>query len=245
MPLPAPDDLTSLVLRTDFSDDEKWEAVQVEVDSWSDHKQAVYVSDRTYDSVDIQWLVAADGPADADKIFYLFVADSITMNDPEHPLLAVDLADEPRRTFRITPRAFPVMSANLCIVDSSGTYRGLNPERSDEEVRLLTVIQRERPWRAWPGRTIYVLEGTHIRSLDDFWRVWFEAIGGDGSDFGQTLAAFDDALSRRHRWLANAVKTDFVIEWQDHQSSQESLGRSFVHLVKILERHVPGRLKLC
>jgi hypothetical protein len=49
-----PDDLTSLVLRTDFSDDEKWEAVQAEVDSWSDYKQAVYVSDRTYDSVDIQ-----------------------------------------------------------------------------------------------------------------------------------------------------------------------------------------------
>jgi hypothetical protein len=74
------------------------------------------------------------------------------------------------------------------------------------------VMQRERPWRTRPGRTIYVLEGTRIGSLDDFWRVWFEAVGGDGSDFGRTLAAFDDALSRGPGWLTDAMRTDFVIE---------------------------------
>jgi uncharacterized protein DUF6924 len=57
------------------------------------------------------------------------------MADGEHPLLAVDLMDEPGRTFRVPPRWFADVSANLCIanldfdefadaVDASGTYRG-------------------------------------------------------------------------------------------------------------------------
>ncbi|MEU4483209.1 transposase [Micromonospora sp. NPDC023966] len=42
-------------------------------------------------------LVQADADDD-DKLTYLFLADSTTMGDDEHPLLAVDLYDEPGRT---------------------------------------------------------------------------------------------------------------------------------------------------
>lgn len=59
------------------------------------------------------------------------------MADPEHALLAVDLYDEPGRTFRVPPRWFADISANLCLanmdfyefadaVDASGTYRGFD-----------------------------------------------------------------------------------------------------------------------
>lgn len=57
------------------------------------------------------------------------------MEGPDHPLLAVDLSDEPRRTFRLPVQWFPDVSANLSIasmdfaefadaVDGSGTFRG-------------------------------------------------------------------------------------------------------------------------
>jgi hypothetical protein len=58
------------------------------------------------------------------------------MVDAEHPLLAVDLYDEPGRAFRLPPRWYADVSANLSIAnmdfqefadaaDESGTYRGL------------------------------------------------------------------------------------------------------------------------
>jgi Domain of unknown function (DUF6924) len=141
MGLPQPDDLTSLVLRTDFSDDRAWEVVQMTITASSEYPSATYVSDPAYAGVHIQDLVDADSIADDDeKIFHVFLADEITMADAEHPLLAVDLASEPGRTFRVLPRCYIDISANLCVanldfadfadaVDSSGTYRGLGGDR--------------------------------------------------------------------------------------------------------------------
>ncbi|MFC0545793.1 DUF6924 domain-containing protein [Kutzneria chonburiensis] len=55
-------------------------------------------------------LVAADAAAaEEDRIFYLFLADG------GEGLLAVDLADEPGRTFRLPVDRFADMSANLSI----------------------------------------------------------------------------------------------------------------------------------
>jgi hypothetical protein len=137
MGLPQSEDLTSLVLRTDFSDDQAWETVQMTIDASYEYPCATYVDDPAYSGVDVQALVDADANADDDhKVFYVFLADEITMTDAEHPLLVVDLADEPGRTFRVLPRWYIDISANLCIanmsfadyadeVDSSGTYRGL------------------------------------------------------------------------------------------------------------------------
>ncbi len=59
------------------------------------------------------------------------------MTDDEHPLLAVDLYDEPGRTVRVPPRWYAEVSANLCIAnldfadfadtaDETGTFRGFN-----------------------------------------------------------------------------------------------------------------------
>jgi hypothetical protein len=143
MSLPEPDDLTSLVLRTDFSDDQAWTAIQALVNASDEYPCATYVGDPAYANVDIQALVDADSSADDDeKVFYLFLADVITMTDAEHPLLAVDLADEPGRTFRVPPRWYADISANLTIanmdfhefadaVDASGTYRGFDGDEGN------------------------------------------------------------------------------------------------------------------
>ncbi len=54
MPLPQPADLTSLVLRTDFSDEEAWEILQAEVNASAEYPCATYVSDPAYAGVSIQ-----------------------------------------------------------------------------------------------------------------------------------------------------------------------------------------------
>jgi hypothetical protein len=135
-PLPQPDDLTSLVLRTDFTNDAAREAIKTAVDSYDDHHHATYVSDPAYADADVHALVEIDSAAsDDEKVTYLFMADAASMADPDQRLLAIDLYTEPGRTFRVRPAQFRDISANLCIaninfdefadhVDDGGTYRG-------------------------------------------------------------------------------------------------------------------------
>jgi hypothetical protein len=131
--LPQPDDLTSLILRTDFSDDNAWADLQAAIDE----DEATWASDPQWAGATVQQLVDLDtAAAGDDKLMYVFVADATTMTDPERPLLVVDLAGEPGRTFRVPPRWFEDVSANLTIAnldfeefadatDEDGTYRGM------------------------------------------------------------------------------------------------------------------------
>ncbi|MFC9925159.1 DUF6924 domain-containing protein [Streptomyces sp. NPDC127190] len=139
MALPGHEEF-SLVLRTDFRDDADWAAVCAEIEAAEEFSTSVLVDDPRFAGVSVQALLAEEAAADeGDKVFEVFLADSVTMADPEHRLLAVDLADEPGRTFRVPARWFPDISANLMIanmdfaefadsVDGSGTYRGSGGE---------------------------------------------------------------------------------------------------------------------
>lgn len=136
-PLPRPEDLASLVLRTDFGDDGAWESVKDEFRRWGCYHSATHVDDPAYRGATVEQLIAANVPrGQVGWLAYLFVADATTMVDPEHPLLAVDLSRQPGRTFRVPPRWYAGVSDNLMLanmdfadfagaVDSSGTYRGL------------------------------------------------------------------------------------------------------------------------
>lgn len=143
MGFPEPADLTSLVVRTDFSDDGAWRNLQAAIDETNEYPVATYVSDPEYANVAVRTLVDIDAVAES-KAYYLFLADTIAMSAPGWPLLAVDLADEPGRTFRVPARWYGDVSANLCIAnldfadfadaaDDSGTYRGSD---RDEEHRV-------------------------------------------------------------------------------------------------------------
>ncbi|WP_234439515.1 MULTISPECIES: DUF6924 domain-containing protein [Streptomyces] len=72
-----------------------------------------------------------------DQIGDVFLADATTLNDPDHPLLVIDLSNEPGETFRVPARWFPDVSANLSIAnmdfvefadatDESRTFRGFD-----------------------------------------------------------------------------------------------------------------------
>ncbi|MGW6785587.1 DUF6924 domain-containing protein [Streptomyces sp. NPDC054987] len=136
MPLPQSDDLTSLVLRADFGDEGAWDAVRAALDAAGEYSHATYASEPRFAGVGVQALVAEEAAAEEDEqIGYLFLADAVTMKEPGHPLLAVDLSDEPGRTFRVPARWFPDVSANLSLAnmdfaefadaaDGSGTFRG-------------------------------------------------------------------------------------------------------------------------
>jgi uncharacterized protein DUF6924 len=138
--LPQPDLDCSLVLRTDFSDDTAWDVLKAAIDSFDDQVAATYVNDPVYVGVGVDALVEADAAAgDDDKLTHLFLADATTMTDDEHRLLVVDLYTEPGHTFRLPPRWFPEVSANLASMnmdfadyadatDESGTFRGFAGE---------------------------------------------------------------------------------------------------------------------
>ncbi|MFD0369693.1 barstar family protein [Streptomyces sp. NPDC127114] len=66
----------------------------------------------------------------------------------------------------------------------------------------------------------YVLDGTRIRTLEDFWRVIGEAINGPGGYFGRNLDAFADCLSGG---FGTPDDDDYVVEWRDHQVARDYL----------------------
>ncbi|MEU9388378.1 barstar family protein, partial [Streptomyces sp. NPDC048279] len=68
---------------------------------------------------------------------------------------------------------------------------------------------------------IYVLDGTQVRTLEDFWRLIGEAANGPGGYFGKNLDAFADCLSGG---FGQPDDDDYVVEWRDHQASRECLG---------------------
>ncbi|GLW19802.1 hypothetical protein Stsp01_65450 [Streptomyces sp. NBRC 13847] len=66
-----------------------------------------------------------------------------------------------------------------------------------------------------------MLDGTQIRTLEDFWCVIGEAINGPEGYFGRSLDAFADCLSGG---FGTPNDDDYVVEWRDHQVSREHLG---------------------
>ncbi|MFJ4772255.1 DUF6924 domain-containing protein [Streptomyces uncialis] len=95
-------------------------------------------------------------------------ADRTALSDASFPLLAVDLSDEPGRTFRIPAQYMPEVAANLAIcnmhfsefaagADPSGTYRGFSGEwtgpsrgyRAGPPCCAVPPVPREGLARSW------------------------------------------------------------------------------------------------
>lgn len=135
---PSTDD--SLLIRTDFSDDDAWRAVCAAASALTrDHEFQAYlecIDDRQLDGATVDTLLALV-PYD-----YFFVADTRTMTDPEHPILAVDNGDpelgvKPGTTFRVVPSELYGPENNLSeanmdfeefanATDADGVFRGFN-----------------------------------------------------------------------------------------------------------------------
>ena len=84
----------SLVVRTDFTDDEAWHEVKAAIvqphSVYGFQAYVVFVDDTQYDSLAVDRLLELI-PEGGNQTF-IFLVDSQTIRDPKHPVLCVDLA---------------------------------------------------------------------------------------------------------------------------------------------------------
>ncbi|MGF1574758.1 MAG: hypothetical protein ACFCU9_02240 [Cyanophyceae cyanobacterium] len=61
------------------------------------------ISDPAYEGLTVEQLVVLEPKGDHQygKYTFAFIADRATFTSPEHPVLVVDLYEEPGRTFRL------------------------------------------------------------------------------------------------------------------------------------------------
>jgi hypothetical protein len=114
--LPPPnDDLSSLVLRTDFSSDATWSEVSSAIAAPQGDFRAMvtFVNDRRHEGLALESLLSVAGKG-SDQTF-IFVVDRETITRSDHPVLVVDLYEQPGRTFRVIPAAMWSVQNNLSL----------------------------------------------------------------------------------------------------------------------------------
>jgi hypothetical protein len=131
----------SPLLRTDFTDDQAWQALLDEIGSdW-----VTVMPDPGHRDLSVPELVAL--VPDGSRYPVLVIADHLTFTSAERSLLLIDVDEEPGRTFRAVPDAFQSAIANLAIqnqsfddylnrLDDSGVYR-----LSDRHRQALAALQ--------------------------------------------------------------------------------------------------------
>ncbi|MEK8106226.1 hypothetical protein NKG94_15485 [Micromonospora sp. M12] len=133
--LVLPDTPDALVLRTDLSDGDAWEAVRAasavpSVDGFA--ATLSFVSDPAFADLTPEQVVAL--PRLSYRSF-LSLVDTVTVANPERPLVALDLLHEPGRWFRVVPAELWSIENNLSIAnmdfvefadaaDPDGVFRG-------------------------------------------------------------------------------------------------------------------------
>src|SRR5262249_31010224 len=88
------------LVRTDFSDDAAWTALCASVERPVGEFRAYVtpVDDRAFDRSTVKQVTEA---ASGCGHLFTLVADERALRDPEHPILVIDLSEEPGRTFRV------------------------------------------------------------------------------------------------------------------------------------------------
>ncbi|MGW2084923.1 barstar family protein [Streptomyces sp. NPDC001880] len=84
----------------------------------------------------------------------------------------------------------------------------------------------------------YVIDGSRVTGLEQFWEVIGEAVNGPGGYFGRNLDALADCLGGG---MGTPDDGDFVFEWRHHTLSAQALGHeeTACHLRRSLERAHP------
>jgi hypothetical protein len=132
---PIPQTENPLVLRTDFSDQPAWESICATIQAGVDgyHAYVEFVDDVQYKDIPKDQLLGLL-PADYPHTF-LMIVDQKAISLPDHPLLIVDLCDDPGREFRAVPSQIQSIENNLSIanmdfaefaeaVEADGVFRG-------------------------------------------------------------------------------------------------------------------------
>ncbi|WP_327147354.1 DUF6924 domain-containing protein [Nocardia sp. NBC_01329] len=117
------DDDGSLFIRTDFGDDDAWRVVAALAMAPGAGEDAEFVATLTCidnpenDGLSIDALLDKIGDR---PTYYAFLADTVTLTDPEHPILAVDTGPEETghergQTIRVLPSEMSAIENNLSI----------------------------------------------------------------------------------------------------------------------------------
>jgi hypothetical protein len=125
----------ALLIRTDFSDQSAWNKLTAAASEPGDPFifTMEVVDDRANSGATVEQLMAAlpEGYPHS----FMVVADSISISQPDHPLLVVDLLEERGRQFRTVAAEVASIDNNLSIanmgfeefaeaVDEGGVFRG-------------------------------------------------------------------------------------------------------------------------
>jgi uncharacterized protein DUF6924 len=133
---PLPLSRVALVIRTDFSDQQTWEAIGAAIvqPTQEDFRAHVeFVDDNAYRGLTTEQLL--DLLPDGDVRAFFMVVDDITVRESDHPILVVGLRRDRGRLFRAIPAAVQSIENNLSIsnmdfaefadaVDQDGVFRG-------------------------------------------------------------------------------------------------------------------------
>jgi hypothetical protein len=131
--LPASD--YSLVIRTDFTNESVWQLVCKEIQAPQTIDQFQAMAECLSDEICLGLTPDAVCPliADISERAFVFIVNSRTISDVDHPVLVVDTQD-PSRSFRVIPAAAWAVENNLRLanmgfdefettVDADGVFR--------------------------------------------------------------------------------------------------------------------------
>jgi hypothetical protein len=134
--LPSSDE--ALVVRTDFSDDSRWEEIcsliSTPVEDWGEqyYARVRFLNDLSFCNAKKEQFIGSLS-ANYDHSF-VFMVDSVTISRLDSPILVIDLYTEVGREFRALPRTIQAIENNLSIanmdfrefadsIDSDGIFR--------------------------------------------------------------------------------------------------------------------------
>ncbi len=135
--IPITDDTP--VLRTDFSDNLLWKSVCDEIQKPVGEFKAYvnFIDDPQYENLNLEKIHSLISP-DSNHTT-IFIIDSTTIKNPEHPVLVVDLDEQLGQPFRVIPSEMWSVENNLSIanmgfdefaesVDKDGIFRGFSKD---------------------------------------------------------------------------------------------------------------------
>jgi hypothetical protein len=109
-----------LVLRTDFSSDEKWQSLCAEISTpdpeYGFQPYVEFLSDQKFEnlnSAEIIDLLPIDYPHSI-----IFVIDEYTITSDESPVLCIDLSEDRGKVMRVLPKIMWAVENNLSISNS-------------------------------------------------------------------------------------------------------------------------------
>jgi hypothetical protein len=133
-----PETSSSLVIRTDYSDQAVWQGVRRRIEATNEdgfRAHVGYWDDPPLAGQNVGELM--DLVKNGAFRTFFFVVDRETIENAEHPVLVVDLSHEPGRTFRVVPGEMWGVENNLSIsnmdfsefadnADPDGNFRGFS-----------------------------------------------------------------------------------------------------------------------